>query len=224
MRRRSLLSAALAAPLALPRFVFAQPPVRVVASFSILGDMVAQIGGGRVQLRTIAGQVTSGRAAVVVVEGEAGIGKTRLAEAAAEAGRAAGWTVAWSRCADDAGAPDAVRDHLGLQPPAGLLHHRRLVHQHRPQPRGRPQRRPEQDPVAAADVDQPPEPGEVVGGDHVPGLLLGGELAEAIGVDEAERLLAEGALRGGIVPKLRAAVGAAREGVDAAIGATAVLA
>ena len=58
----------------------------------------------------------------------------------------------------------------------------------------------------------------------VPGLLLGGELAEAIGVDEAERLLAEGALRGGIVPKLRAAIGAAREGVDAAIGATAVLA
>ena len=58
----------------------------------------------------------------------------------------------------------------------------------------------------------------------VPGLLLGGELAEAIGVDEAERLLAEGTLRGGIVPKLRAAVGAAREGVDAAIGATAVLA
>ena len=47
----------------------------------------------------------AGRAAVVVLEGEAGIGKTRLAEAAAEAGRAAGWSVAWSRCADDAGAP-----------------------------------------------------------------------------------------------------------------------
>ena len=58
----------------------------------------------------------------------------------------------------------------------------------------------------------------------VPGLLLGGELADQIGVDEAERLLAEGAFGGGIVPKLRAAVGAAREGVDAAIGATAVLA
>ena len=57
------------------------------------------------QLRTIAEQVRAGHAAVVVVEGEAGIGKTRLAEAAAEAGRAAGWSVAWSRCADDAGAP-----------------------------------------------------------------------------------------------------------------------
>jgi hypothetical protein len=56
-------------------------------------------------LQAVAQQVGAGRAAVVVVEGEAGIGKTRLAEAAAEAGRAAGWTVAWSRCADDAGAP-----------------------------------------------------------------------------------------------------------------------
>jgi zinc/manganese transport system substrate-binding protein len=55
MRRRSLLSAALAAPLALPRPAAAQAPIRVVASFSILGDMVAQIGGDRVQLRTIAG-------------------------------------------------------------------------------------------------------------------------------------------------------------------------
>ena len=57
------------------------------------------------QLQAVAEQVGSGRAAVVVLEGEAGIGKTRLAEAAAEAGRAAGWAVAWSRCADDAGAP-----------------------------------------------------------------------------------------------------------------------
>ena len=57
------------------------------------------------QLQAVAGQVGTGRAAVVVLQGEAGIGKTRLAEAAAEAGRAAGWAVAWSRCADDAGAP-----------------------------------------------------------------------------------------------------------------------
>jgi DNA-binding SARP family transcriptional activator len=57
------------------------------------------------QLQAVAGQVGSGRAAVVVLQGEAGIGKTRLAEAAAEAGRVAGWSVAWSRCADDTGAP-----------------------------------------------------------------------------------------------------------------------
>jgi acetylglutamate kinase len=58
----------------------------------------------------------------------------------------------------------------------------------------------------------------------VPGLLLGGSVAAAIGADEAERLLDAGELGGGIVPKLRAAVGAAREGVDAAIGATEVFA
>lgn len=58
----------------------------------------------------------------------------------------------------------------------------------------------------------------------VPGLLLGGAVAASIRVGEAERLLDAGALAGGIVPKLRAAVGAARQGVDATIGATAVLA
>jgi acetylglutamate kinase len=58
----------------------------------------------------------------------------------------------------------------------------------------------------------------------VPGLRLDGGVAAAIRVEEAERLLAAGALAGGIVPKLRAAVGAAREGVEAAIGVTAVLA
>ena len=58
----------------------------------------------------------------------------------------------------------------------------------------------------------------------VPGLLLGGAVAPSIGVDVAERLLDEGALEGGIVPKLQAAVGAARLGVSAAIGETAVVA
>ncbi len=58
----------------------------------------------------------------------------------------------------------------------------------------------------------------------VPGLLLGGAVASTIRVAEAERLLAAGELGGGIVPKLHAAVVAARGGVDAAIGATAVVA
>jgi acetylglutamate kinase len=58
----------------------------------------------------------------------------------------------------------------------------------------------------------------------VPGVLLGGTVAAAISADEAEQLLDTGELGGGIVPKLRAAVGAARQGVDAAIGETAVLA
>jgi len=58
----------------------------------------------------------------------------------------------------------------------------------------------------------------------VPGLLLGGAVASTIRVAEAEQLLAAGVLGGGIVPKLEAAVAAARGGVDATIGATAVVA
>jgi zinc/manganese transport system substrate-binding protein len=52
MRRRSLL--ALPA-LLLPDLAKAQGAPLVVASFSILGDMVTQIAGSRVQLRTLAG-------------------------------------------------------------------------------------------------------------------------------------------------------------------------
>lgn len=58
----------------------------------------------------------------------------------------------------------------------------------------------------------------------VPGLLLGGAVAATIRGVDAERMLDAGELDGGIVPKLRAAVGAARGGVRAEIGATAVLA
>ncbi len=49
-------------------------------------------------------------------------------------------------------------------------------------------------------------------------------MQSSIRVAEAQRLLDTGALGGGIVPKLRAAVEAVRGGVDAEIGATAVLA
>ena len=58
----------------------------------------------------------------------------------------------------------------------------------------------------------------------VPGLLLGGAVASTIRVSEAEQLLAAGVLGCGIVAVLEAAVVAAREGVDATIGATAVVA
>ncbi|MGG5817639.1 metal ABC transporter solute-binding protein, Zn/Mn family [Falsiroseomonas sp. HW251] len=61
MRRRSLL-AVLAAPACLPRRVAAQAPLRVVASFSILGNMVAEIAGPRAQLRAIAGPNTDAHA------------------------------------------------------------------------------------------------------------------------------------------------------------------
>jgi acetylglutamate kinase len=58
----------------------------------------------------------------------------------------------------------------------------------------------------------------------VPGLLLDGAVASAVAADEADALLDAGALEGGIVPKLNAAVRAARLGVQAEIGATAVVA
>jgi tetratricopeptide (TPR) repeat protein len=49
--------------------------------------------------------VVRGNGAVVVLEGEAGIGKTSLAEAATAMAGAQGWRAVWSRCADDAGVP-----------------------------------------------------------------------------------------------------------------------
>lgn len=58
----------------------------------------------------------------------------------------------------------------------------------------------------------------------VPGLLADGAVVDRIAVAEADRLLDSGALEGGIVPKLRAAVDAARLGLRVAIGETEVVA
>ncbi len=58
----------------------------------------------------------------------------------------------------------------------------------------------------------------------VPGLLLEGAVVSSIDADEVEGLLAAGSLEGGIVPKLQAAVQAAKLGVRAEIGETAVIA
>jgi acetylglutamate kinase len=58
----------------------------------------------------------------------------------------------------------------------------------------------------------------------VPGLLLQDAVVPSIGAADAESLLDAGELEGGIVPKLRAAVTAAKLGVKAEIGETAVLA
>jgi acetylglutamate kinase len=58
----------------------------------------------------------------------------------------------------------------------------------------------------------------------VPGVLLADVVAPALEVDEAERLLGAGAFEGGIVPKLTAAVRAARRGVRAEIGETVLVA
>ena len=58
----------------------------------------------------------------------------------------------------------------------------------------------------------------------VPGVLLDGGVVASIGADEAESLLDDGTFQGGIVPKLEAAVRAARLGMRAEIGETAILA
>jgi acetylglutamate kinase len=58
----------------------------------------------------------------------------------------------------------------------------------------------------------------------VPGLLHEGAVVPRIEAGEADQLLSGGELDGGIVPKLRAAVIAARLGVRTEIGETAVLA
>jgi acetylglutamate kinase len=58
----------------------------------------------------------------------------------------------------------------------------------------------------------------------VPGVLLNGAVADELHVDRATELLEAGAFEGGIVPKLLAAVRAARLGIPAEIGETAVVA
>jgi acetylglutamate kinase len=57
----------------------------------------------------------------------------------------------------------------------------------------------------------------------VPGVFVGGSTAAELGADEVDELLDAGRFEGGIVPKLEAAVRAARRGVRAEIGETAVL-
>ena len=57
----------------------------------------------------------------------------------------------------------------------------------------------------------------------VPGVLVDGDLIAALPVDDADRMLVEGAFEGGIVPKLNAAVRAARRGVRVEIGKTKVV-
>ncbi len=58
----------------------------------------------------------------------------------------------------------------------------------------------------------------------VPGVFVDGAWADRIEAERADSLLAAGAFEGGIVPKLLAAVRAARLGVRAEIGETKVLA
>jgi acetylglutamate kinase len=56
----------------------------------------------------------------------------------------------------------------------------------------------------------------------VPGVIVDGRLAAVLPADEAEAGVDAGRFEGGIVPKLMAAVRAARGGVRASIGSTEV--
>jgi acetylglutamate kinase len=56
----------------------------------------------------------------------------------------------------------------------------------------------------------------------VDGLMLDGEVVDSIDLDSAEELIESGMLEGGIIPKLGAAIAAARNGVPAFIGRTEV--
>jgi len=58
----------------------------------------------------------------------------------------------------------------------------------------------------------------------VPGVIVDDRVADVLGADDADRMLGAGVFEGGIVPKLVAAVRAARGGVHAEIGVTRVIA
>jgi acetylglutamate kinase len=58
----------------------------------------------------------------------------------------------------------------------------------------------------------------------VPGVYLEGTVVRSLHADRATELLEEGAFEGGIVPKLMSAIQAARAGLTAEIGETAVVA
>jgi acetylglutamate kinase len=58
----------------------------------------------------------------------------------------------------------------------------------------------------------------------VPGVYRGGDVVQALDATTVESLVENGEFEGGIVPKLLAAVRAARSGVAAEIGMTEVLA
>jgi acetylglutamate kinase len=76
---------------------------------------------------------------------------------------------------------------------------------------------------AAAQLAVGIEADEITFVTDVPGLLdQDGATVDAIAVDDAEALLESGILQGGIIPKLEAAVSAARAGVQARIGITVV--
>jgi acetylglutamate kinase len=78
--------------------------------------------------------------------------------------------------------------------------------------------------VAATAIAASVEADRVVFVSDVPGVVLEGAVLPLLHVDRATELLECGTFDGGIVPKLMAAVRAARAGLTAEIGETAVVA
>ncbi|MBI4515251.1 MAG: AAA family ATPase [Deltaproteobacteria bacterium] len=61
--------------------------------------------GELARMRAVAGEAFAGRARLVLLRGEPGMGKTRTAEEVAAAARAAGARIIWGRCYEGEGAP-----------------------------------------------------------------------------------------------------------------------
>ncbi|SFO78478.1 Transcriptional regulatory protein, C terminal [Geodermatophilus dictyosporus] len=92
------------APSAAPVPPRSPAPPAAVAGSAAPGGLVGRDAHLQVVDRALAGTAT-GRGRVVLVAGEPGIGKTRLAEEATRRARGSGVTVAWGRSDPDAGAP-----------------------------------------------------------------------------------------------------------------------
>ena len=93
-----------AASASVPASTSASASTTVATSTAEHGALVGR-RGEQARLRDAMAAVAAGHGRGIVLEGEAGIGKTRLAESAAADAAQRGWRTAWSRCADTAGAP-----------------------------------------------------------------------------------------------------------------------
>lgn len=96
--------------------IIAPPPTRLDGGVRTVDTSPRPMSGafGRVfvgrrsqmaQLRDALGQTATGRGGVILISGEAGIGKTRTLQELASYAEAAGFQVHWARCPEDRGAP-----------------------------------------------------------------------------------------------------------------------